>query len=77
VASVSPGALSAFGANHHLRQSFVFLDKPVLQQPEAYIGGVAKLVDASGALVNDDTRAFLRKFMQAFAAWIRKVGAPR
>jgi len=77
VASVSPGALSAFGANHHLRQSFVFLDMPVLQQPEAYIGGVAKLVDASGALVNDDTRAFLRKFMQAFAAWIRKVGAPR
>jgi len=75
VVSVSPGALSAFGANHHLRQSFVFLDMPAMQQPEAYIGGVAKLFDASGALVNDDTREFLRKFMESFAAWIRKTGS--
>ena len=76
VVSVSPGALGAFGANHALRQTFVFLDMPVLQQPEAYVGGVAKLLDANGALVNDDTRAFLRKFMEAFAVWIGKVGAP-
>ena len=76
VVSVSPGALSAFGANHHLRQSFVFLDMPAMQQPEAYIGGVAKLFDASGALVSDDTREFLRKFMESFAAWIAKVGRP-
>lgn len=37
VVSVSPGALSAFGANHHLRQSLVFLNMPTLQQPEAYL----------------------------------------
>jgi len=36
VISVSLGALGAFGANHHLRQSFVFLDMPAMQQPEAY-----------------------------------------
>jgi chromate reductase len=35
VMSVSPGAIGGFGANHHLRQSLVFLDMPVLQQPEA------------------------------------------
>jgi len=71
VVSVSPGALSAFGANHHLRQSFVFLDMPAMQQPEAYVGGVAKLFDAEGQLANADTREFLRKFMESFAAWIR------
>ena len=38
VVSVSPGAISGFGANHHLRQSLVFLDMPTLQQPEANIG---------------------------------------
>src|SRR5436189_922583 len=43
VISVSPGALSAFGANHHLRQSLVFLNMPALQQPEAYIGQVDTL----------------------------------
>jgi len=70
VVSASPGALSAFGANHHLRQSFVFLDMPAMQQPEAYIGGVAKLFDADGQLTSADTREFLRKFMESFAAWI-------
>ncbi len=73
VVSVSPGAIGAFGANHHLRQSLVFLDVPVLQQPEAYIGGANKLFDAEGKLVSDATRDFLKKFLDAFAAWIEKI----
>jgi len=72
VVSVSPGAMGAFGANHHLRQSLVFLDMPTMQQPEAYIGGVANLIDASGKLTSDGTREFLRKFAAAFAEWIEK-----
>jgi chromate reductase len=70
VVSVSPGALGAFGANHHLRQSLVFLDVPTLQQPEAYMGGAGGLFDEQGRLTNDGTRGFLTGFMQAFAAWI-------
>ena len=70
VASVSPGALSAFGANHHLRQSLVFLDMPTLQQPEAYVGGIGNKLDSNGAIANADTREFLRKFMDTFARWI-------
>jgi len=73
VVSVSPGAIGGFGANHHLRQSLVFLDMPVLQQPEMYIGGANKLFDAEGKLANDGTRDYLRKFLDAFAAWIGKV----
>ena len=74
VISVSPGAIGAFGANHHLRQSMVFLNVPMLQQPEAYVGGAANLFDDKGSLTNATTREFLGKFMQAFAAWIEKVG---
>ena len=70
VVSVSPGNIGGFGANQHLRQSLVFLDVPTLQQPEAYIGGADKLFDASGNLINDSTREFLRTFVSAFAAWI-------
>ncbi|HLW12430.1 MAG TPA: NADPH-dependent FMN reductase [Casimicrobiaceae bacterium] len=70
VISVSPGAIGAFGANHHLRQSLVFLNMPALQQPEAYIGGAAGLFDEQGKLINDSTRDFLKKFLDAFAAWI-------
>lgn len=58
--SVSPGALSAFGANHHLRQSLIFLNIPTMQQPEAYIGNVATLFDESGALIDERTRGFLQ-----------------
>jgi chromate reductase len=72
VVSVSPGALGGFGANHHLRQSLVFLGMPTLAQPEAYLGGVAALLDAQGHLVNDGTRDFLRRFIEAFAAWIER-----
>ena len=43
IVTVSPGAAGGFGANHHLRQSLVFLDMPTLQQPEAYIGHGDKL----------------------------------
>ncbi len=72
VVSVSPGAMGAFGANHHLRQSLVFLNVPAMAQPEVYVGGAEKLFDADGKLVNDGTRKFLGQFMEAFAAWIGK-----
>jgi chromate reductase len=74
VVSVSPGAIGAFGANHHLRQSLVFLNVPTMPQPEAYIGGADKLFDADGKLTNDGTRKFLVQFLEAFAAWIGKNG---
>jgi chromate reductase len=70
VVSASPGASGGFGANHHLRQSLVFLNVPAMAQPEVYIGGVDKLLDASGKLANDGTRKFLESFMQAYTSWI-------
>ncbi|MFC0217629.1 NADPH-dependent FMN reductase [Pseudochelatococcus lubricantis] len=72
VVSVSIGAIGGFGANHHLRQSLVFLNVPTLQQPEAYIGGVGHLLDDDGKLTNEGTRTFLGKFVADFAAWIEK-----
>ena len=72
VMTVSPGAIGGFGANHHLRQSLVFLDVPAMHQPEAYIGGAAQLFDANGNISNDSTSGFLKNFMNAFAAWVEK-----
>jgi chromate reductase, NAD(P)H dehydrogenase (quinone) len=72
VVSLSPGALAGFGANHHLRQSLVFLNVPVLQQPEAYIGGAVDLFDAQGGIAKPDTKVFLEKFIAAFADWVAR-----
>ncbi|MCX8999404.1 NAD(P)H-dependent oxidoreductase [Rhizobiaceae bacterium BDR2-2] len=72
VVSISQGLLGGFGANHHLRQSFVFLNMPVLQQPEVYLSNVGTLFDESDKLANDNTRTFLGTFAGAFADWIAR-----
>lgn len=73
VVSVTPGALGAFGANHHLRQSCVFLDMPIMPQPEAYLSGVGGWFDDDGAVKDEATRQFLGQFMAAFADWVEKI----
>ena len=71
VISVSPGAIGGFGANHHLRQSLVFLNVPCMQQPEAYLGGAGDVFDASGKL-SEKMRPFLQKFIDEFAQWVEQ-----
>ncbi len=70
IVSVSIGAISGFGANHHLRQSLVFVNVPTMAQPEAYIGGAAELFDDNGKLTNDSTKDFLKSYMEAFEKWV-------
>ena len=71
VISATPGATGAFGANHHLRQCLVFLNMPAMQQPEAYLAKVDKLF--TGDLLTDEqTRPFLQKFIDSFAAWVER-----
>src|SRR4051794_83425 len=72
IVSCSPSAIGAFGANHHLRQSLVFLNVPTMQQPEAYLGHADKLFDEHGKLVNDGTRKFLQAFMESFTSWVAR-----
>ena len=72
VVSVSIGAIGGFGANHHLRQSLVFLNVPAMAQPEAYIGDAAKLFGQDGKLTSDSTRQYMQKFMAAFSEWVDK-----
>jgi chromate reductase, NAD(P)H dehydrogenase (quinone) len=70
IVSVSPGNMGGFGANHHLRQSLVFINIAAMPQPEAYVGGAAKLFDETGKLINDSTKEFMKKFMERFATWV-------
>lgn len=72
VISVSPGAIGGFGANHHLRQSLVFLNVPAMAQPEAYIGGAHKLFAEDGSISNPATREFMTRYLAAFEQWITR-----
>lgn len=71
VVSASPGALGGFGANHHLRQSLVFLNMPAMQSPEAYIGNAGKLFDGDN-LNDESTKKFLQTYIDAFATWVER-----
>ncbi len=68
VASSTQGTTGAFGANHVVRQSMVFLGMPVLQF-EVYISSVQKLFGEDGELV-ESTQSFLKDFLNAFAEWV-------
>lgn len=70
IISVSPGAMGAFGANHHLRQTLVFLNIAAMPQPEMYIGGVNKLIDQDGNFNNENTLKFIQSGMKAFEKWV-------
>ncbi len=72
VVSTSISTLGAFGANHVLRQSMVFLNVPMMQQPEAYIGQAHKLFNADGKL-NESTIKLLKQFIDAYAKWVDKL----
>jgi len=74
VVSVSPGALGAFGANHHLRQVATFLDIAMMQQPEAYVGNIANAT-SDGKVKDENVQGFLSTFAKAFTAWVNRLSA--
>ena len=73
VVSNTPGMMGGFGANHALRQPCVYLNMPVMQQPEAYIGGASSLFSPDGGIVPADTQDFLCNYMVRFADWIETI----
>lgn len=71
IVSVSPGAIGGFGANHQLRQACVFLNMPVMQQPEAYLGRVTDdSFDSDGCLKDGPLKELVLGLATAFADWV-------
>jgi len=73
VASLSPGPIGGFGANHNVRQAVVFLDVLMMQQPEAYWGGAGGFFDEAGRLQNEATRQVMQRFITAYADWVERL----
>jgi chromate reductase, NAD(P)H dehydrogenase (quinone) len=78
IVTASPGAIGGFGANHHLRQSCVFLNMPMMAQPEAYLGGVSDdSFDADGCLKDGPLKDVVTRLAHAFHDWIDLVQRSR
>jgi chromate reductase len=71
IVSASPGAIGGFGSNHQLRQACVFLNMPVMQQPETYLSNVTEdKFDEAGCLREGALRDLVLKLARAFADWV-------
>jgi chromate reductase, NAD(P)H dehydrogenase (quinone) len=74
IVSASPGSIGGFGANHQLRQACVFLNMPVMQQPEAYLGHVTdERFDADGCLQEGPLKSVILTLASAFADWVELI----
>jgi len=74
VITASPGAIGGFGANHQIRQAAVFLNMPMMQQPESYLGNVtADKFDEEGCLKDGPLKEFVTKIAHAFHDWIELI----
>lgn len=71
IVTVSPGAIGGFGANHQIRQACVFLNMPMMQQPEAYLGHVTQdSFDGSGCLKDGPLKELVTKLAHSFHDWV-------
>ena len=78
IVTVSPGSIGGFGANHQIRQTCVFLNMPVMQQPEAYLGHVSDdSFDESGCLKDGPLKDLVTKLAYAFHDWVDMIHRSR
>jgi len=71
IVTASPGSIGGFGSNHQIRQAAVFLNMPVMQQPEAYLGHVSDdSFDADGCLKEGPLKELITVLAHAFAGWV-------
>jgi chromate reductase len=70
VIGTSIGAAGTAMAQQHLRNSAVFLDIPMLAQPEVFVQFKDGLIEPDGTIGNDDTRTFLQDFVDRYIAWV-------
>ena len=78
IVTASPGSIGGFGANHQIRQSCVFLNMPVMQQPEAYLGHVTDdSFDDSGCLKDGPLKELVTKLADSFHDWVDMIHRSR
>jgi chromate reductase, NAD(P)H dehydrogenase (quinone) len=78
IVTVSPGSIGGFGSNHQIRQAAVFLNMPVMMQPEAYLGHISdESFDADGCLKEGPLKELIAQLAHAFAGWVEMIHRSR
>lgn len=75
IMGASPSMLGSARAQYHLRQSCVFLNMLLVNQPEVMIAAAHQKFDSEGRLTDESTRQFIAKLLVALAAWTKRLKA--
>jgi chromate reductase len=74
IVTASPGAIGGFGSNHQIRQAAVYLNMPIMAQPEAYLGNVSDTsFDENGCLNDGALKDVITTLSHAFAGWVETI----
>lgn len=71
VMGASAGSLGTARAQYHLRQIFVTLNMPVVNQPEVMIGNAAQWFDQDGRLSDEPTRQLIQQLLGALVRLVK------
>ena len=71
ILGVSPGVIGTALAQQHLRNVLSALNVRTLAQPDAFIQAKDGLFDKSGG-IGPESEPFLQKWMDRYAAWVKK-----
>jgi chromate reductase len=72
IMGASRGVLGTIMANHHLRQILTYLNVDMLNGPEVLVGEAPKKFNEDLQLVDEPTRAFVRKHLEQLQELIRR-----
>jgi len=78
IVTASPGSIGGFGSNHQIRQAAVFLNMPIMQQPEAYLGHVSdESFGEDGCLKDGPLKEIITGLAHAFHDWVDTIHRSR
>ena len=71
----STGNTGTARAQMHLRQVCAFTNMLVLNHPEVLVGRARERFDEHGRLVDETSRRFVRRLLEALAEWVARLSA--
>jgi len=75
IMGASISKLGTARAQYHLRQCCIFLNMYPLNHPEVMVANAHEKVDASGRLVDQETKDRIKELLEALAVWTRQLKA--
>jgi len=69
IMGASPGGFGTLLSQHHLRQTFVFMNMHPLMNPQLYVSKAGDKFDAEGRLTDEDTKKRIKALLEGLRDW--------